>query len=210
MSLSRRETLALNLTSLPALGLGILCMFLQAIPALTFFVVRATDARVTGALSGMAQSFGYLLAATGPLLVGLGLIVLFGLVVLYSASGQDWNRVINASIRVALGPVAMCALAQVKPAFLRRLSPVLWVLGVVLLIIVDITGHIGKGAQRWLDIGFRFQPSEIMKLAVPMCCAWWLHDRPLPPDWKSLLALGVIIFVPSGTAADTLAEPGDE
>ena len=140
----------------------------------------------------------------GPLLVGLGLIVLFGLVVLYSASGQDWNRVINASIRVALGAVAMCALAQVKPAFLRRLSPVLWALGVLLLIIVDITGHIGKGAQRWLDIGFRFQPSEIMKLAVPMCCAWWLHDRPLPPDWKSLLALGVIIFVPS---ALTIIQP---
>ena len=84
----------------------------------------------------------------------------------------------------------MCALAQVKPAFLRRLALPLWVMGVVLLVVVDITGHIGKGAQRWLDLGFiRFQPSEIMKLAVPMTCAWWLHERPLPPDWKSLLAL---------------------
>ena len=121
----------------------------------------------------------------GPLLVGIGLVTLFGLVVLYSASGQDWSRVINASVRVALGGFAMCALAQVKPAFLRRLSPFLWVLGVILLIVVDITGHIGKGAQRWLDLGFmRFQPSEIMKLAVPMCAAWWLHERPLPPDWN--------------------------
>ena len=119
----------------------------------------------------------------GPLLVGLGLITLYGLVVLYSASGQNWNRVIDGAIRAALGGVAMCALAQVKPAFLRRLSLPLWVLGVILLIVVDITGHIGKGAQRWLDLGFiRFQPSEIMKLAVPMTCAWWLHDRPLPPN----------------------------
>jgi rod shape determining protein RodA len=134
----------------------------------------------------------------GPLLVGLGLIVLFGLVVLYSASGQNLVQLRNGVIRALLGGVAMCALAQVKPAFLRRLSPFLWVIGVVLLIIVDVTGHIGKGAQRWLDLGFiRFQPSEIMKLAVPMCCAWWLHDRPLPPDWKSLLALALIILIPS-------------
>jgi rod shape determining protein RodA len=133
----------------------------------------------------------------GPLLVGLGLITLFGLVVLYSASGQDWNRVINATVRAALGGVAMCALAQVKPAFLRRLAFPLWCVGVVLLVVVDITGHIGKGAQRWLDIGFRFQPSEIMKLGVPMVCAWWLHDRPLPPDWKSLFVLALLILVPS-------------
>jgi rod shape determining protein RodA len=134
----------------------------------------------------------------GPLLVGIGLITLFGLVVLYSASGQDWNRVFNATIRAALGGAAMCALAQVKPAFLRRLAFPLWCLGVVLLIIVDVTGHIGKGAQRWLDLGFmRFQPSELLKLAVPMACAWWLHERPLPPDWKSLMALGALILIPS-------------
>jgi cell division protein FtsW (lipid II flippase) len=60
----------------------------------------------------------------GPLLVGLGLITLYGLVVLYSASGQNWNRVIDGTIRAALGGVAMCALAQVKPAFLRRLATI--------------------------------------------------------------------------------------
>jgi rod shape determining protein RodA len=105
--------------------------------------------------------------------------------------------VLKATIRAALGAVAMCALAQVKPAFLRRLALPLWCVGVMLLIIVDITGHIGKGAQRWLDIGFRFQPSEIMKLAVPMACAWWLHDRPLPPDWKSLFVVALLILTPS-------------
>jgi rod shape determining protein RodA len=133
----------------------------------------------------------------GPLLIGIGLIILFGLVVLYSASGQNLVQVRNGLIRAILGGIAMCALAQVKPAFLRRLAPWLWGLGVALLIVVDITGYVGKGAQRWLDLGFiRFQPSEIMKLAVPMCCAWWLHDRPLPPDWKSLLMLGFVILFP--------------
>jgi rod shape determining protein RodA len=135
----------------------------------------------------------------GPLLVGLGLITLYGFVILYSASGQSWNRVADAAIRAALGGTAMCVLAQVKPAFLRRLAPFLFVIGVVLLIVVDITGHIGKGAQRWLSLGFfRFQPSEIMKLAVPMTCAWWLHDRPLPPSFGSLVALAIIIIIPSG------------
>jgi rod shape determining protein RodA len=129
----------------------------------------------------------------GPLLVGLGLISLYGLVILYSASGQNWNRVIDGAIRVALGGIAMCALAQVKPAFLRRVAFPLWCVGVLLLIVVDITGHIGKGAQRWLDLGFiRFQPSEIMKLAVPMTCAWWLHERPLPP---TMTHLGILFFI---------------
>jgi rod shape determining protein RodA len=135
----------------------------------------------------------------GPLLIGLGLITLYGLVVLYSASGQNWNRVIDGAVRAALGGVAMCALAQVKPSFLRRIAPFLFVFGCALLFAVDIIGHVGKGAQRWLDLGFiRFQPSEIMKLAVPMTCAWWLHERPLPPDWKSLLVLAAIICVPTG------------
>jgi rod shape determining protein RodA len=135
----------------------------------------------------------------GPLLIGLGLISLYGLIVLYSASGQNLYMVRNALLRVLIGTVAMCALARVKPSFLRRVSPWMYCIGVVLLVAVDVTGHIGKGAQRWLDLGFvRFQPSEIMKLAVPMTCAWWLHDRPLPPSWGSLFALAIIIVIPAG------------
>ena len=157
----------------------------------------------TGSRSQRSFSFAARLLGAlkldGPLLIGLGLITIYGFVILYSASGGSWNRVADAAVRALLGGVAMCALAQVKPAFLRRLAMPLWVAGVALLVVVDITGHIGKGAQRWLDLGFiRFQPSEIMKLAVPMTCAWWLHDRPLPPSWSSLLILSVIICIPTG------------
>lgn len=136
----------------------------------------------------------------GPLLVGIGLIVLYGLVVLYSASGQSLGVVRNGVIRAMLGGFAMCVLAQVKPAFLRRLALPLWCVGVILLVVVDLTGYIGKGAQRWLDLGFiRFQPSEIMKLAVPMTCAWWLHERPLPPSMGHLCMLFfVFIGIPAG------------
>jgi rod shape determining protein RodA len=98
-----------------------------------------------------------------------------------------------------MGVVAMLLLAQVSPNFLRRMSPWLYLLGIVLLVIVDGIGHIGMGAQRWLDLGLlRFQPSEIMKLAVPMMCAWFLHERALPPSVGSLAVLMALILAPVG------------
>jgi rod shape determining protein RodA len=138
----------------------------------------------------------------GPLLVGLSLIAIYGLIVLYSATGQDLGKVLRAVLHLGLGTTAMLMLAQVKPSTLRNAAPFLYVLGIVLLIIVDVTGYIGKGAQRWLDLGIiRFQPSEIMKLAVPMLCAWYLHERPLPPGPIALLVVAAIIVVPAGLTA---------
>ncbi len=138
----------------------------------------------------------------GPLLVGLGLLSLYGLAILYSASGQSIDTIVRTLIRMALGTAAMLALTHASPNLLRRLSPWIYVLGVLLLLVVELTGVIGKGAQRWLNLGIvRFQPSEVMKLAVPMLAAWYLHDRPLPPDWRAMLALSVIIFLPAGLVA---------
>jgi rod shape determining protein RodA len=89
------------------------------------------------------------------------------------------------------------SLAQVNPHILRRAALPIYALGIVLLIVVDVTGYIGKGAQRWLDLGIiRFQPSEIMKLAVPMMCAWYLHQRPLPPSFRDVCAVLAIVLVP--------------
>jgi rod shape determining protein RodA len=138
----------------------------------------------------------------GPLLVGLGILAIYGLVILYSASGQSIETIVRTLIRIALGAAAMLALTHASPNFLRRISPWLYVVGVFLLLIVELTGVIGKGAQRWLNLGFfRFQPSEIMKLGVPMMAAWYLHDRPLPPDWRALLVVALIIFLPVGLVA---------
>jgi rod shape determining protein RodA len=134
----------------------------------------------------------------GPLLVGLGLIAAYGLVVLYSASGQSLGTVFRQVGHLGMGTVAMLLLAQVNPNFLRRLSPWLYLVGVLLLFVVAGMGVIGKGAQRWLDLGVvRFQPSEIMKLAVPMMCAWYLQERPLPPSPLSLVLLAVMILLPT-------------
>jgi rod shape determining protein RodA len=134
----------------------------------------------------------------GPLLIGLGLIATYGLIVLYSASGQDTGKMLRAMVHLCLGTAAMLGLAQVRPQVLRRVAPWLYGLGVLLLFVVFVEGEIGKGAQRWLDLGFvRFQPSEILKIAVPMACAWYLQDRPLPPSAKSLGVLAAIILVPA-------------
>jgi rod shape determining protein RodA len=141
----------------------------------------------------------FALKIDGPLVVGLALIAAYGLVVLYSASGQSMPTVLRTVARIALGTAAMLLLAQVNPNFLRRSTPWLYAGGCLLLLIVAAIGHIGMGAQRWLDLGiFRFQPSELMKLAVPMMCAWYLHERPLPPGVASLLILTGLILVPVG------------
>lgn len=134
----------------------------------------------------------------GPLLAGLLVICGFGLVVLWSAGGQDASLLQRQGLRLGVGLGVMVMVAQVPPKFMRIWSPWAFALGVVLLGLVIVGGDVGKGAQRWLDLGVvRFQPSELMKLAVPMMAAWYLHDRPLPPRFRDMLVLGVLIVVPA-------------
>ena len=160
-----------------------------------------TTSRTKRTLTGAARIL-FELKLDGPLVIGLALISVYGLIVLYSASGQNMGTVRATILRLFLGAGAMAILAQVSPNFLRRTTPWLYVSGVFLLLIVAAFGHIGLGAQRWLSLGFiRFQPSELMKLAVPMMCAWYLHERALPPSFTSLIVLAVLIVVPVGLVA---------
>jgi rod shape determining protein RodA len=160
-----------------------------------------SESRARRTLTGAARILSAL-KIDGPLVTGLALIAVYGLIVLYSASGQSVPTIIRTVVRIILGAIAMLVLARVNPNFLRRTTPWLYVVGVFLLIVVAAFGHIGLGAQRWLSVGFvRFQPSEVMKLAVPMMCAWYLHERPLPPSFTSLLLLAGIILVPVGLVA---------
>ncbi len=133
----------------------------------------------------------------GPLLGGLLLICGFGMFVLYSAVGERVDLLMQQAIRLAVALVAMLFVAQLPPDLMRRWTPWAYLAGLGLLALVLIVGDIGQGAQRWLDIGIRFQPSEIMKLAVPMMAAWYLHDRQLPPDAGQLTIIGVLIVVPA-------------
>jgi rod shape determining protein RodA len=132
-----------------------------------------------------------------PLLVGLLLLAGFGMVVLYSASGQDLGQVWRQAVRLGIALLVMLAVAQINPISLRRWSPWLYGLGLLMLIAVLLFGDIGKGAQRWLDLGvMRFQPSELVKLAVPLMIAWYLAEKRLPPSWQRLLAAALLIAVP--------------
>ena len=160
-----------------------------------------TGSRTRRTLTGAARVL-FALKLDGPLIIGLGLVAAYGLIILYSASGQSAPTIYRTLGRLALGTIAMLVLAQVNPNFLRRTSPWLYAIGVFLLLVVYGMGHIGKGAQRWLDLGIiRFQPSELMKLAVPMTVAWFLHERALPPSWPTLLLLSAMIFLPVGLVA---------
>jgi len=133
----------------------------------------------------------------GPLLGGLLLIATLGLVVLYSAVAQNTDLWLQQCIRLFVALAAMLIVAQLPPDLLRRWTPWGYLAGLFLLVLVLVTGDIGQGAQRWLDVGIRFQPSEIMKLGVPMMAAWYLHERQLPPKFMDLLVIAVLIVVPT-------------
>jgi rod shape determining protein RodA len=139
------------------------------------------------------------LGLDGPLTGILAIILCIGVLVVYSASGQNIRMVEHHLANTAIAVAALLALARLAtPQYLRLFAPIAYVLGVLLLAVVAATGHTGKGAQRWLDVGFmRFQPSEIMKLAVPMMCAWYMHERPLPPTFKDLVVMGIMIAIPT-------------
>ncbi len=133
----------------------------------------------------------------GPLLVGLLLICGLGLFVLYSAVGESNRLLINQVVRLGAAFVAMFIVAQLPPGFLRRWTPWGYMLGLILLVLVLTEGEVGQGARRWLNIGIRFQPSEAMKLGVPMMAAWFLHDRQIPPRIGHIGIIAVIIIVPT-------------
>ncbi|MEE9160735.1 MAG: FtsW/RodA/SpoVE family cell cycle protein, partial [Gammaproteobacteria bacterium] len=119
------------------------------------------------------QSLSQRLHIDVPLCFGLLILCGLGLMTLYSASGEDLSIIIRQATRMAVAFVLMFLLAQVSPAAIQRWSPWIFIVGIGMLVSVLLVGHIGKGAQRWLDLGFfRFQPSEIMKLSVPMVVAW--------------------------------------
>ncbi len=127
-------------------------------------------------------------------LIGLSAL---GLVVLYSAGGGDIELVERQLIRLGVAFASLFAMAQVPPRLLLRMTPWAFMVGVLFLVAVLLGGESSGGAQRWLNLYIvRFQPSEIMKLAVPMMVAWYLAEARLPPNSWQLLTAAVLIAVP--------------
>ncbi|MGH8242711.1 MAG: rod shape-determining protein RodA [Steroidobacteraceae bacterium] len=160
------------------------------------------DSRTRRTVTGMARLLRAL-KLDGMLLSALVAVSAFGLFVLFSAAGDNTALWFSQLARIGIGFALLVALSQVPDHFLRMLSPAAYLLGLVLLVIVAFAGDIGKGAQRWLDLGvIRFQPSEIMKLAVPMMCAWYLHQRPLPPSLRDIGVVMAIVLAPVALIAE--------
>ena len=134
-----------------------------------------------------------------PLLVLLSILTAYGLLVLYSASGQSEAALYRQVRFFAVGYFAMIVVAQFNTVRWSRWSPWGYVVGVLMLIAVAFAGDGAKGAQRWLNLGgFRFQPSELLKLAVPMTVAWYLGQRVLPPRPRYIATCLLMIVIPVG------------
>lgn len=133
-----------------------------------------------------------------PLIVIVLMIAGVGLALLFSASNQDVSMVIRQSVRLLIGFGVMLTIAQLPPRFIYRWSPQLYGLGVLMLILVLWIGVSVKGANRWLDFPLlpRFQPSECLKLAVPMMLAWYVSKRNLPIEQKPTVGALVLLAIP--------------
>lgn len=133
-----------------------------------------------------------------PLLLLLLLLTVYGLFVLYSGSGSDMDAVIRQARYFALAYGVMFVIAQVNLQRTMRWAPWFYLLGLGLLVAVIFVGVGAKGAQRWLSLGgFRFQPSEILKLVLPLTIAWYLADRSLPPRLVHILVCLALLGLPA-------------
>lgn len=132
------------------------------------------------------------------LLLPLLLLMGGGLFVLYSASDASMDTVLRQVRNQSVALVAMMVAAQVRVETYRRLAPAFYLLGLVLLAAVPVVGVGAKGAQRWLSLGVvRFQPSELMKLAMPLMVAWWYTRYTIPPRPMPLLGSLAIVLIPA-------------
>ena len=150
----------------------------------------------------MRAPLSYRLHIDIPLLGGLLLLAMMSFMILYSAGGQNEGLLIRQSLRLLLAFAVMIAVAQIPLRYWQLVAPWLFGAGVLLLIAVLLFGDISKGAQRWLDLRvFRFQPAEIMKLAVPIMIAWYLSNKRLPPTGWHIVVAGLLIIIPVGLIA---------
>jgi rod shape determining protein RodA len=133
-----------------------------------------------------------------PMLLLLLIISAYGLLILYSALGQQIELVISQSIKMMIGLGVMLVIAQISPSVYMRLAPWIFLLGLIALVLIYFFGIEIKGSRRWLRIPgiTNFQPSEIMKLILPLILAWYFQDRHLPPKVRHVFWSLVIIIIP--------------
>lgn len=154
--------------------------------------------RYTGKDQAKPRTFLEKLHIDWPLLLSLLMLMTLGLFVIYSAGGQDMALVTRQIIRLGIGLGVMFFVAQIPPLFYKRWAVIVFIIGLLMLLAVLLFGHVGKGAQRWLDLGFmKFQPSEIMKLVMPMTVAWFISQHDMPTKTKYIIIAFCIVMLPT-------------
>jgi len=131
------------------------------------------------------------------MVVALIMLIVLGNLTLFSASGESEKMMNNHLFHLILAGILMLLASQIPGHLLNRWSIWIYGFGVFVLVLVLIQGAMGKGAQRWLELGgLRFQPSEVMKLAVPMMVASYFSKRNLPPNLKEIIIASIIVLIP--------------
>ncbi|TEA26840.1 peptidoglycan glycosyltransferase MrdB [Candidatus Schmidhempelia bombi] len=132
------------------------------------------------------------------LLLFILLLLAYSAFIMWSASGQNDGMMERKLTQIGLGLLVMLCMAQLSPRFYEKWSPYLYMVCIMFLVLVDITGHTSKGAQRWLNLGFiKFQPSEIAKIAVPLMVARFINRDGCPPSFKNVVITLLIIALPT-------------
>lgn len=133
----------------------------------------------------------------GPLLIAILCLCVISLVTLYSASGQNITVVLSQAKRILIAMGIMFLVAQFDPNKYQKWSLPLYLINLLLLVAVYLSGDVGKGAQRWLDLGFiQIQPSEISKIVVPLILAWFCNHKQLPVRFSEALVSLLILAIP--------------
>jgi rod shape determining protein RodA len=138
----------------------------------------------------------------GPLMAALVLTLALGLTVVYSASGASFERALSQGRNLAMAVLALWLFAQIHPQLLMRLALPVYAGGLALLVAVALFGEVRNGARRWLNVGFgTLQPSEVMKIAVPLVLAWYFHRREEGLRLRDFLVAAVLLVIPVGLIA---------
>src|SRR5574340_1545586 len=137
-----------------------------------------------------------------PLLLGIGLLMTVSLLVLYSADNASWGKPLNQMLNIVVAFICMWLIANLPLHYLMRTAVPMYVLGLLLLIGVALFGEISHGARRWLHIGVtRIQPSELMKLAIPLMLAWFFDKHEATLRLRNYAVAALLLLLPVGLIA---------
>ncbi|MFH0934995.1 MAG: FtsW/RodA/SpoVE family cell cycle protein, partial [Pseudomonadota bacterium] len=133
------------------------------------------------------------------LLAGLGGFMLLSLILLFSASDGSWMRILAQLANIGVGLVALWVVANMPLHWLMRIAVPMYVAGMVLLVGVALFGEISHGARRWIDLGVAtIQPSELMKIAVPLMMAWYFEKNEATLRLRNFVVAVILLLLPVG------------